>query len=51
MKVADVEFEVVALPHLDGEKVMIVPLSLMTRCILSKKHFGHILEVAERMCK
>jgi len=36
LKVVDVRFEVVALPHLDGEK-MVVPLSLPTRCVLGEE--------------
>ena len=31
LKIADVRFEVVALPHFDSEKMVIVPLSLPAR--------------------
>ena len=48
LKVADVRFEVVTLPHLDGEKVVVIPLSLPVRCVLSEECFRHLLEVAER---
>ena len=34
LKIDNVRFEVIALPHLDGEKMMVVPLSLPTRCVL-----------------
>jgi len=33
LEVADIRFDVVALPHLDGEKVVVVPLSFPARCI------------------
>jgi len=36
LKVADVQFEAVVLPHLDGEKVVVVPLSLRARCVLAE---------------
>ena len=48
LKVADVGFEAVALSHLNGEKVMIVPLNLPARCVLGKECFRHFLEVAKR---
>jgi len=35
------------LPHFDGEKVMVVSLSLPTRGILSEERFGYLLEVVE----
>ena len=48
LKVADVKFQAVTLPHLDGEKVVVVALSLSTRCVLGEERFEH-LEVVERM--
>ena len=48
LKVADVGFEAVALSHLNGEKVMIVPLNLPVRCVLGEECFRHFLEVAKR---
>ena len=47
LKVADVGFEAVALPHHDGEKTVIVPLSLSARCVLSEKLFGHFFKVVK----
>jgi len=49
LEVDDVRFEVITLPHLDGEKIMVVPLSFPERCVPCEKYFGHILEVVERM--
>ena len=49
LEVANVGFEVVVLTHLDGEKVVVVPLSLPKRCVLSEERFERLLEVAERM--
>ena len=49
LKVANIRFKDVALPHVDGEKVVVVLLSLPARCVLGKKHFGHLLKVVERM--
>ena len=49
LKVANIRFEDVALPHVDGEKVVVVLLSLPARCVLGKKRFGHLLKVVERM--
>ena len=49
LEVANVRFKVVTLPHLDGENVVVVPLSLPARCILGEKRFGPLIEVAERM--
>ena len=49
LEVDDVRFEVITLPHLDGEKIMVVPLSFLERCVPCEKYFGHILEVVERM--
>jgi len=49
LKVADIRFEVIALPHLDGEKMMVVSLSLSARCIQGEKHFRQFLEVVERL--
>jgi len=48
LEVANVRFEAVALPHLDGE-VVVIPLNLSARCILGEERFGHLLEVVERM--
>ena len=45
---ADVRLEIVTLPHLDGEEVMIVLLDLLLRDKLSEEHFGYLLEVAQR---
>jgi len=39
LKVAYVGFEVVALPHLDGDKMVVVPLSLPMRYVLGKECF------------
>ena len=49
LEVADVRFEVIALPHLDGEKMVVVPFSLSARCVLSGECFRHVLKVVERM--
>jgi len=49
LEVADVEFQVVSLPHLDSENVVIVPLRLPARCVLGEERFKHLIEVAERM--
>ena len=48
-EVADLGLETVTLPNLDGEKVMVVPLGLPTRGVLSEKRFSYILEVAGRV--
>ena len=49
LKVVDVKFEIITMPHFDGEKMMVVPLNLPTRCISGEEHFRHLLEVVERM--
>ena len=49
LKIADVGFEAIILPHLEGENMMVVPLSLPARCILGEECFRHHLEVVERM--
>jgi len=49
LKVADIILEVVALPHLDSEKMVVVPLSLPARCVLDEERFRHLLKVVERM--
>jgi len=49
LKIADLGFEVVALSHLDGEKMVDVPLSFPLRCVLGEKRFGYLLEVVEKM--
>ena len=49
LEVANIRFEAVALPHLDNEKMVVVPLNLLTRCILGEKCFGHFLKVIERL--
>ena len=49
LEVASVRFEAVSLSHLDGEKVMVIRLSLLARCIVGDECFGHLREVAERM--
>jgi len=46
---ADVRFEVVGPPLLDGEKIMVVPFSLSATCTLGEEPFGHLLEVMERL--
>jgi len=47
LKETDLLFDTVALPHLHGEEVMVIPFGLLTRGILSEERFGHLLEVAE----
>ena len=47
-EIANIGFEAVALPHLDGEKMVVVPLSFLTGCVLGEKHFGHLFEVAKK---
>jgi len=49
LEVANAGFEAVAMSYLDGEKVVVVPLDLPTRDILSEKRFDYLLEVVERM--
>ena len=49
LKVTDARFEVVALPHLDGEKMVVVPLSLLARCVLVEEFFEYVLKVVDRM--
>jgi len=49
LEVANIGFEAVILPHLDGEEVMVVLLNLPTRCVLSEERFSYLLKVAERM--
>jgi len=49
LQVADVGFEAISLPHHDIEKVVIVPLTLLARCVLGEERFGYLLEVAKRM--
>ena len=51
LKLADVRFEVVTLPHPDGKKMMVIPLTLQVRCVLGEEHFGYLLEVLKRMWK
>ena len=48
LKVAIIGLEAVALPHLDGEKVVVIPLGLLTRGILSEECFDYPLEVVKR---
>jgi len=45
LEVADVRFEVIILPLLDGEKMVIVPLNLTSRCVLGEEFLGHLLEI------
>jgi len=40
---ADVGFEVITLPYLDGEEVMTILLGLPMRCELSEERFSYIL--------
>ena len=49
LEVANVRFEAVALSHLDGEKVVVIPLSLPVRCILYEERFRYLLEVIEKI--
>ena len=49
LKVAAVRFEIVAMPHLDGEKMVVVPLSLLARCVLVEEFFEYVLKVVDRM--
>ena len=49
LKEVDVGFEIIFLPHLDGEKVMVILLGILARCVLGKKHFDHLCKVAERV--
>jgi len=49
LEVADVRFEVVALSHLDCEKMVVIPLSLQARFILGEERFRYLLEVVERI--
>ena len=49
LKIYNVGFEAVTMPHLYGEKVMVVPLTLPVRCVLGEEHFGQLLEATERM--
>ena len=49
LEVASVRFEAVSLSHLDGEKMMIVPLSLLVRCVMGEEYLRHLLEVVERL--
>ena len=48
LEAADVGFEAITLPHLDGEMV-VVPFSFPTSCVLGEERFGHLLGVVERM--
>jgi len=41
------DFEAVALPHLDREEIMVVPLVLPTRGLLSKECFSYLLKVVD----
>ena len=49
LKVFDVRFEIVALSHLNGEKIVVVPLSSPVRCVLGKKCLIHLIDVVKRM--
>jgi len=51
LKVANVRFEVVTLPHPDSKKMMVVPLTLQEKYVLGEEHFGYLLEVSKRMWK
>ena len=48
LQVTDVGLEAVALPHFDGE-VVIVPLGFQARDVLSEERLGYFLEVVEIM--
>ena len=45
----DVWFKAIALPHLNGEEMIVILFGLLTRGVLSEKHFGYFLDVAERV--
>ena len=49
LKVANVRFEIIALSHLEGEKMVVVPLSLLVICVLGEERFRCLLEVVERL--
>ena len=36
------------MPHLDGEEVMAIPLSLFTRGVLCEEDFDELQEIVER---
>ena len=48
LKIVDVRFDVVALPHFNSEKMMVVPLSLSTRCVMREERFEHLFKVVGR---
>ena len=41
LEVADVELEVVTLPHLDGKEVVVVLLGLLTGGVWSEEHLDY----------
>ena len=49
LEIDNVRFEVVALPHLDKKKVVVVSHILPMRYILGEERFGHLLEVVARI--
>ena len=49
LEVADVGLEVIALPHFDSEKVVVISLGLLAKGVLGEINFGYLLEVVERM--
>jgi len=42
LKVSDIRFEVVALPHLDDEKMVVILLSFPMRCILGDERIKQL---------
>ena len=48
-EVSDARFDIVVMPHLDSEKMVVVPLSLLTRCVLGEEHLVHLFEIVERL--
>ena len=49
LEVANVGLEAVALPHFDGEKVVVVLLDFSTGDVLDEKCLSYLLEVMGRM--
>ena len=49
MKVLIIGLEIVTLPHLDGEEVMIILLGIPMRGVLSEEYLSNLLEIVEQM--
>jgi len=49
LKVVDIGLEVVIMPHLDGEEVMVVLIGFSAGGVLGEKCLNHFLKIAERM--